>query len=322
MTDMTIPSEPVKRRGRIGALDTLRGLALLAMASYHFTWDLELFGYLEPGTATEGLWKLYARGIATSFLFLAGFSLFLAHGKGINWPSFRKRFVMVAGAAALISAATAIAFPQGFIFFGILHNIAAATLIGLLFLRLPAIVTLLVAIAALIAPLYLASELFDTPWLLWLGLSTVVPRSNDYVPLLPWLAPFLFGLSVSQFVAPRGWLDQFRKPSASKNLVALAGRHSLLFYLVHQPVLIGIVYLVSLVAPPAPVDQVELYKNSCVSSCTEQQADAETCQRFCGCTLEKLQAENVFEPMMSNGLNPDQQTKIGEIAMLCTQEVQ
>ncbi|TGU11280.1 DUF1624 domain-containing protein, partial [bacterium M00.F.Ca.ET.156.01.1.1] len=73
-----------RRKGRIGGLDTLRGQALIAMASYHFTWNLEYFGYLEPGTATTGLWKLYARGIATSFLFLAGFSLFLAHGKGVN----------------------------------------------------------------------------------------------------------------------------------------------------------------------------------------------------------------------------------------------
>lgn len=47
-----------RRKGRIGGLDTLRGLALLAMASYHFTWNLEYFGYLEPGTATTGLWKL------------------------------------------------------------------------------------------------------------------------------------------------------------------------------------------------------------------------------------------------------------------------
>lgn len=47
-----------RRKGRMGGLDTLRGLALIAMASYHFTWNLEYFGYLEPGTATTGLWKL------------------------------------------------------------------------------------------------------------------------------------------------------------------------------------------------------------------------------------------------------------------------
>ncbi len=322
MTNAPAAPAETNSKGRIGALDTLRGIALIAMASYHFTWDLEMVGYLDPGTATQGWWRLYARAIASSFLFLAGFSIYLAHRRGIQWSSFGKRFAMVAGAALLISVATYFAVPDGWIFFGILHNIAAASLIGLLFLRLPVLVTLIGAAAALIAPRYLSSDAFNPIWLSWIGLSTVPPRSNDYVPLLPFLAPFLLGLAVSQFVTPRGWLDRFRKPSAKRNILALFGRHSLLFYIVHQPILIGIVYLASLVVPPAPVDQVEDYKKSCEGSCMQQQNGLELCQVFCGCTLEKLQAENLFDPMMANALVPDQQTKIGEIAAQCSQSIQ
>ncbi len=307
-----------RRTGRIGGLDTLRGLALIAMASYHFTWNLEYFGYLEPGTATTGLWKLYARGIASLFLFLAGFSLFLAHGKAVNWRSFGKRFAMVAGAALLITVATYLAFSDSFIFFGILHNIAAASLVGLVFLRAPALVTLAAAAIAFALPQYLQSDLFNVKWLAWIGFATVPPRSNDYVPLLPWLAPFLAGLGVSQFITPRGWLDRFRSPSSPRNLLAGAGRHSLAFYLLHQPALIALVYVASIVIPPPPVDQVELYKSSCEKSCMEQPNGLDLCQRFCGCTLEKLQAENLFDTMMAGGLNADQQTKIGELAQQCT----
>ena len=310
------------RRGRIGGLDTLRGLALLAMASYHFTWNLEYFGYLEPGTATTGLWKLYARGIATSFLFLAGFSLFLAHGKGLNWPSFGKRFAMVAGSALLITAATYFAFPDSFIFFGILHNIAAASLVGLLFLRAPALVTLLFAVIAFALPQYLQSDLFNAKWLAWIGFSTMPPRSNDYVPLLPWLAPFLAGLGISPFFPPPGWPDRFRYPRSPRYPVSRPGRHSLAFYLIHQPVLIGCVYVLSVVAPPPPVNQVELYKSSCEKSCVEQANGVELCQRFCGCTLEKLQAESLFDIMMEGKLSADQQTKVSELAQQCTVEAQ
>jgi uncharacterized membrane protein len=322
MTDAITGTTPPAPKGRIGALDTLRGIALIAMASYHFTWDLELFGYLEPGTATQGLWKIYARGIASSFLFLAGFSLYLAHSRGINWPSFRKRFAMIAGAAVLISVATAIATPEGMIFFGILHNIAAASLIGLLFLRLPIIVTLIVAATALAAPFYLTADIFSTPWLLWVGLSPVTPRSNDYVPILPWLTPFLLGLTAAKIALPAGWLDRFRTPSHPRNPLALAGKHSLAFYLIHQPILVGLVYLASLVAPPPPVDMVEEFKKSCERTCVSGGNSVEMCQSFCGCTLERLQAENIFDNMMASKLSQPEQVKIEEISLQCTRQVQ
>ncbi len=79
-------NEASARVPRIGLLDTARGVALIAMATYHFTWDMEFMGYLAPGTAETGWLKIYARAIASTFLFLAGFSLVLASTPSISRP--------------------------------------------------------------------------------------------------------------------------------------------------------------------------------------------------------------------------------------------
>lgn len=182
---------------RFAWLDIARGAALLAMASYHFLWDLADFSYLAADFPSTGWPRIYARAIASTFLVLAGFSLVLAHGSGIRWKSFGLRFARIAGAALLVTAGTYVAIPQAFIFFGILHAMAAASLVGLLFLRFPPILTTIIAIAAIVAPDYLRSELFDTPFLWWVGLGSRAPASFDYVPLLPWLGPFLLGMAAA-----------------------------------------------------------------------------------------------------------------------------
>ena len=317
MTSHQLEPERQIKTSRIGLLDTLRGFALLAMAHYHFTWDLEMFGYLEPGTATSGWLKIYARAIAASFLFLAGFSLYLAHNRGIQWNGFGKRLGLIAAAAFAISVATVIAVPASPIFFGILHSIAACSLIGLMFLRVPALVTLIAAMAAFAAPHFLTSELFAHPIFYWLGLAPIAPRSNDYVPLLPWIGAFLMGMAACQFTLPRGWLEKIRGTSHPRNILALAGRHSLAFYLIHQPVLIALVYLFTLISPPPVPDPVEAYKVDCETSCKQSGNEEGLCGRFCGCTLELLQSRNLFDPMMSQSLNLQQQQAIGDVAQEC-----
>ncbi|WP_250954275.1 DUF1624 domain-containing protein [Rhizobium sp. CG5] len=303
---------------RIGLLDAARGLALIAMASYHFTWDLEFFGYIEPGTATHGWWKIYARLIAGTFLFLAGASLALAHEPAIRWRSFGKRFAVVAGAAAAITVATAIAMPQGMIFFGILHCIALTSLLALPFLRLPIVFAVLAAVVSIVVPIYLHSPIFDAPWFWWLGLSENLPRSNDYVPLLPWFAPVLLGLAAMRIARRFGWLDALAALPKGPGLLRLAGRHSLLVYLLHQPVLIALVYLASLLAPPPPPDPLAGYMRSCEASCAAQGSEAAVCTRFCGCTLTSLQQAQLFEPLQSGAIQAEHDERILKIARECT----
>jgi uncharacterized membrane protein len=314
---------------RIGILDTARGVALLAMASYHCTWDFEFFGYLDSGTAETGWLKIYARAIASTFLFLAGFSLVLANTPEIRWRSYFKRLGMIVAAAAAISIVTFIGMRDEWIFFGILHSIAAASIIGLLFLRLPAFATLLIAVLLaagivvdnVIAPFSLHSAVFDAPWLWWVGLSENLPRSNDYVPVFPWLTPFLFGLGMAQLAISFGWLRPLAKLGSGRNLIARAGRHSLIFYLVHQPLLFGLVYLLSLVVPAPRPDPTLSYMRQCQASCIRSGSET-MCRSFCQCTLDKLQAQNLFSPLESGAIKADSDERINRIALQCSEQAQ
>ncbi|OQM77446.1 heparan-alpha-glucosaminide N-acetyltransferase [Manganibacter manganicus] len=308
-----------RSRGRIAVIDIARGLALLAMASYHFTWDLEFFGYAPAGLTEFGGWKLYARGIASSFLILVGVSLYLAHARGIRWNGFWKRLAMVVAAALAITIVTRIAVPDGFIFFGILHEIALASLLGLAFLRLPALLTLIIAALVIAAPHYLRSTAFDHPALWWIGLSTIPPRSNDFVPVLPWFGAVLAGLGITRLADAAGILDRLAKvpaPRAAKPLTFI-GKHSLAFYLIHQPVLIGCVWLFSQMVPaPAENRQVN-FLSSCQASC-EQKRDSAFCNRYCGCMLETLQSEGSLDKLYGGEPSAQFKTHIGEMASVCT----
>jgi uncharacterized membrane protein len=94
---------------------------------------------------------------------------------------------------------------------------------------------------AIVLPLLWRDDAFNGPWLRWIGLVTRKPVTEDYVPVLPWLGVMLWGLAAGQWLQLRrpGWLRGV-VPRAAAGL-ALLGRWSLSFYMVHQPVLIGLV---------------------------------------------------------------------------------
>ncbi len=308
-------------RARFTWLDTARGLALLAMASYHFMWDLQSFGYAEPDFAVTGLPKIYARAIASTFLFLSGLSLVLSQSPEIKWEKYFPRLAKIIAAAFLVSAGTYLVSPGSFIYFGILHSMAAASILGLAFLRLPAALTFCLAIAAVIAPLYLKSDLFNHAWLWWTGLATDFRRADDFVPVLPWMGPFLFGMALAG-PAKRllAWSSRFHQDKSLPrwhSLMAFFSRHSLAFYLVHQPILIALVYVMSMIAPPPPVDPVANYLRSCMTTCSMNQT-ADFCTRFCGCTVDRLMEQNLFTMLTTGKLNISEDTRIQRIGAECT----
>ena len=145
---------------------------------------------------------------------------------------------MVAAAAALVTLASLWLVPGGPIWFGILHAIAATSLLGLLFLRLPWPLTLAFAVlifAATWGPRFAA---LDPLWLVWTGLAASRPMMGDYVPLIPWAAPALAGLATAKALRLDLWRGS--RPSRLARALTFPGRHSLIIYLIHQPILFGL----------------------------------------------------------------------------------
>lgn len=318
---MIVPSE--RRIGRIEWIDLTRGLALVAMAIYHFTWDLEFFGYIEAGATGQGPLKWFARSIASSFLILVGVSLVLAHHNGIRWRPYFRRLAVVAVAAAAITIATYFFTPETFVFFGILHHIAVASLLGLLFLRLPAWTLIAVATVWFMVGGIYESPIFSNPALLWVGLAPVAPRSNDYVPLFPWFGMVLVGMALTKAALRSGFADALAQRSAGRNPSArglrFLGRHSLITYLVHQPVLIAVVFVFSLVFPAAEKVPEKAFYDSCARSCSEQ-SDRAYCEAFCSCAITALTADGLFESVYKGEITQETDPRVAAVSQQCSFE--
>jgi uncharacterized membrane protein len=325
---------------RLPLIDAARGVAIVAMAVYHFAWDLRFFGYISADVGGDLGWRIFARSIAGSFLLLVGVSLVLASRHGFDRSRFLRRLAILAAAAAAVTAVTYFVFPDAFVFFGILHCIVLSSVLALPFLRAPVLVTIAAAAFVLVLPHLFRHSLFDHPALLWIGLFTVPPRSNDFVPILPWLGIVLLGVAAARLLGTpsasgeRGArtralgssqmvpnTEEFpvSGPSSAKILRPLvwAGRRSLPIYLLHQPLFFGLVYAAAQVAPPPPPNFRTLHNQSCTAQCVASGEADFRCRTACACVTGGAEAAGLADPLMANALSEAQLARYYEIAAQC-----
>lgn len=228
---------------RFDRLDALRGFAIVWMAVFHFNFDLATLKFTQQNFYADPFWTIQRTCIVSLFLFCVGFSQAVAAAQGQRWPRFWKRWAQIAGCALLVSAGSALMFPRSWISFGVLHAIA----LMLIVLRLTSgwgRGLWLAGLMALLLPQFIAHPFFDTRLTNWMGLVTRKPITEDFVPLLPWLGVAWWGMAAGQWVLQhrRAWVSGVM-PSAL-NPLAVLGRWSLSFYMLHQPVLIGLLLAV------------------------------------------------------------------------------
>ncbi len=304
--------------GRIGAIDVARGVAVAAMAVYHLAWDLSEFQLIATEVTAEPGWRAFARVIASSFLLLVGVGLALAHRGGIRWRPFRRRLGTLAGAAAIVTVATSFLFPESYIFFGILHAIALGSLLALPLTQAPAAAAALAGLAFGIAPLVLTQPAFDAPLLAFLGLGGRVPVTNDWVPVFPWIGAVFAGIALAKLWRRHGGIAPGGVEGRLGRALAWAGRHSLVIYLLHQPVLYGAVAAVASVTGPNPAAQAAPFLRSCAASCEIQGQPEAVCRATCICTVDELRRGPVWAKVAgSGGLSPEEGRELGRVANAC-----
>lgn len=236
---------------RLDRIDLLRALAMVWMTVYHFCFDLDHFGLIEQDFYRDPFWTWQRTAIVSLFLFTAGLSQAVAVHQGQSWPRFWRRWAQVAGAALLVTAGSLLMFPNSFIYFGVLHGIAVMLIVVRLTAGWGAWLWPLgaLAIAAkFAAPLAIAAvpalEILNGPALNWLGLISRLPITEDYVPLIPWLGVMWWGVATGRWALQHRphWLGSRDAPATGlKRLGVVLGRWSLSYYLVHQPVLLGVI---------------------------------------------------------------------------------
>ena len=226
---------------RLRWLDLLRSLAILGMVVFHAAFDLQTY-YEWPIGVFDGWWFVFGRSVGYLFLAVAGISAgFWATSTDAAAKGWRRGWILLS-AAMLVSLATAIVDEPTWVRFGILHLMAVAALLLPHLRRLHPAVIAALGVACLLGGWLVADLRVETSLLVPLGLKPVGFRTLDYFPVLPNLGVILLGFAAGIPIAKRAW--SAAQPSRFLDMLAVPGRYSLWIYLLHQPVILAILWFV------------------------------------------------------------------------------
>ena len=217
---------------RYDLLDVLRGIAIVLMIIYHFIYDFRQFGVLFIEKDVMLFWKHLPHLIVLLFFTAVGMSLGVNNKPGFYPPGFSKLCLKLFLSAAIISAVTYFMYPKRWVYFGTLHSILCMKLV-IAPMRKSKWVHLILFLGIIIPPVFFSVKY---PW------PHLDHKSMDYIPLLPWIAFGFLGIYLSKVEKVINY--KFSELYIYNGLRWL-GRRSLLIYMIHQPILFGLVYLLT-----------------------------------------------------------------------------
>lgn len=240
-----------RAESRYWEIDLARGTAVITMVLFHFLFDLEFLGVCHIGISSW-FWRGFAMATASTFVFLVGLSLSISYARtrhrlsGMElYLKYLRRGLGIFALGMIITVATMIYPGRATIVFGILHLIGLSIIIAPVFFKagwwnLPA------GLIAILSGIIL-SDMSGPIWLAWLGLHPAVFISLDYEPLLPWFGLVLLGLYAGSVLYPKGERRFALNTPRNRSITFMTflGRHSLAIYLVHQPVILFLIWLLT-----------------------------------------------------------------------------
>ena len=253
---MRIGDTAVQTRERYHVLDGIRGAAVISMILYHAMWDVEnMFDIYMPWYYSN-IGYIWQQSICWTFILLSGFC----------WKMGRRRLkrgLIVFVAGLVVTAVTAVLMPNDIIIFGILTLIGTCMLVMIPldkgFKHVNPIIGLILAAAAFFVTRNVNYGMlgFEDIFIKWLpynalykntltaffGFPPYAFRSNDYFSFMPWAFLFITGYFLYGIFEVRNWLKIFTRKSI--RLLEFIGRHALIIYLVHQPVLYAIAEIIN-----------------------------------------------------------------------------
>jgi uncharacterized membrane protein len=215
-------------------IDLLRGLAIVLMVIFHFGYDLTVFGWVDFSTSKDIEWRIFRSVIVSSFLLAVGMSSYLAYHKSVN----KKKLTMAVGklfaVSLFITLGSLFMHSNTWVYFGIIHFITVALPISVLFVSAP-FIALVIGTGCLVG--YWTGILNLYPIWQWSVLHLGIPtRTVDLVSFFPWIGVVLIGV----FVMHKELFHIKINSNSVLNKLVYLGQHSLIIYLIHQPILYGL----------------------------------------------------------------------------------
>lgn len=221
---------------RLAEIDLLRGIAILLMIIFHTLFDLAYF-YHWPIDYLNGFWYYQGKASAVLFMLVTGISCTFSRNS-------LQRGLKVLGTGLVITAATYLFHPAEYIRFGILHLLGSAMLLAPWLKRYSVLTLATVGTACIAAGRLVLTLTTSLPWFIPLGITPSGFASLDYYPIFPWLGIILYGLAAGKLLYPAKqplWPEAVLYRPVS--WLSWLGRHSLIVYLVHQPLILTGLYL-------------------------------------------------------------------------------